>query len=74
MALLGDGGQWWTEGEQREREKSLRESKGRGRNLRERDVGDRLERVGEIGRQSGERKRIKQYFWFYNSATVRFYL
>ena len=57
---LGDDGQWWPEGEQRKREKSLRESNGRGRNLRERDVGDRHER---------EKKN-----WFYNSAIVWFYL
>ena len=39
LALLGNGGQQWPKGEQREREKSLRESKGRGRgrNLRERE-------------------------------------
>ena len=42
LALLGDGGQWWLDGEQMEREKSLRESKGKGRNLKERDVGDRV--------------------------------
>ena len=36
-----------TEREQREKEKF------------ERDVGDKPERVGESGRQSGERKRIK---------------
>ena len=28
LALLGNGGQQWPKGEQREREKSLRESKG----------------------------------------------
>ena len=38
LALLDDGGQWWPEGEQRESEKSLRESKGRGRNLKERET------------------------------------
>ena len=37
LVLLGNGGQRWPEGEQREREKSLRESKGIGRNLRERE-------------------------------------
>ena len=38
LVLLGDGGQWWPNGEQREREKSLRESKGKGRNMIERDT------------------------------------
>ena len=49
--FLGNGGQRWPKGEQREREKSLRESKGIGRNLRERekDVGDNVERMGESG-------------------------
>ena len=51
LVLLGNGGQRWPEGEQREREKSLRDSKGIGRNLRERekDVGDSVERMGESG-------------------------
>ena len=51
LVFLGNGGQRWPEGEQREREKSLRESKGIGRNLRERekDVGDNVERMGESG-------------------------
>ena len=51
LVFLGNGGQRWPKGEQREREKSLRESKGIGRNLRERekDVGDNVERMGESG-------------------------
>ena len=59
LALLDNGGQRWPKGEQREREKSLRESKGRGRNLRERNVGDRPKKMGESRIQSGERIRIK---------------
>ena len=52
LALLGNGGQQWPKGEQREREKSLRESKGRGRgrNLRERE----REREREMGDRMGE--------------------
>ena len=47
-----DSGQRWPEGEQREREKSLRESKGRGRNLRERR-----------GRQTWESGRVRETEW-----------
>ena len=57
--MLGNGGQRWPDGEQRKREKSLKESKGRGRNLRERNVGDRPEKMEESRIQSGERIRIK---------------
>ena len=48
LALLGDGGRQWLEGEQREREKSERE--------RERDVGDKVERVGESGADEREKE------------------
>ena len=47
LALLVDGGQRWPEGEQREREKSLRERKGRGRNLKERETWESQEQVRE---------------------------
>jgi len=62
--LLGDGGQWWPEGEQREMEKSLRESKGRGRNLRERerDVGDKPE-SGRVRETEWREKKNKIIFF-----------
>ena len=61
LALLGDGGQWWPDGEQREREKSLRESKGKGRNLKERE---------RHGRQSVESGRVRRNKYIYIYFTI----
>ena len=63
MALLGDGGQWWLDGEQREREKSLRESKGKERNLKERERHGR--QSVESGRVRRNKKKIYIYIYIY---------
>ena len=56
---LGITGWWWPDGEQREREKSLRESKGKGRNLKKR------ERHGRQSVESGRVRRNKIYIYIY---------
>ena len=65
---LGDGGQRWPDGEQREREKSLRESKGRERNLKERERRGRQSVESESQRNKIIFFLIFIYFFFYSWA------